>query len=90
MIPQIILSLFLVALVICFYLYWRNNKTHNFLDSIINKDFNRAMKAIDNGTYDRTDKKVCERLNYEKILFSFKPITEKEWLTEEEIKYLNE
>ena len=73
-------TIFFIALVTSIYLLIRNFKVCDFLMKLL-------QKSEDSDTLVWSQRlKVIKSLSYEKILFSFKPLKYKYWLTPEQMK----
>lgn len=80
---------FIAIIVASIFLLFRNTKVFKFRHFICHKAF-----AFDWKTHEEFNEKlkyadyICEKISYEKMLFSFKPLTFEKWFTEEEIYFI--
>ena len=70
-----------------FYLLIRNELVYDFLCQIIDLEYERAQEAIKQGMPFK-HKHLDNKYSYDKLLYSFKPLSLKHWFTKREIDYL--
>lgn len=102
MIANLILSIALILIVLCFYVLHRNNKVYCFVVSLTNILFDELKRILntykdddefhkDENNYNYIKEKIEFLLNkhsYNKYLFSFKPFKLEKWFTEEELEFM--
>jgi hypothetical protein len=80
---------FLIGFFITKYFIRRINKVNSFLISVLNLVYDHSKQRILKGLdYKYSYSKFYNKLNYNKILYSFKPLKLETFYTEDEIKEL--
>lgn len=83
--------LIILPVVALLYLGDRNNKVYKFRIYLIELNYLYGIRQINKGvSFDDTVLIYDKAPSYNRMLFSFKPLELKYWLTEEEIKALTE
>lgn len=102
MITNLILSVLLILMILCFYSLHRNNKVYYFnvelgdflfgeMKRILNtyKDDYEFRKDEDNYNYIKEKVQfLLDKHSYNRYLCSFKPLKLKKWFTEEELEFM--
>ena len=72
----IILSLLMIT---SLFIHFRNEKVSAFRRQIIQEDYDDTMQNVDNGILENVDN-YSKLPSYNRMVFSFKPLTKKYWL----------
>lgn len=99
---MIVLILCSIAFIACLYFEYRNDKVYRFLKGLNNDCSKILINYLNNASWterpiesQKTYKKMdvmadsIRELEYNKLLFSFKPLKVEYWLTHEQIAFLN-
>ena len=85
----IILGILVLAVLVCFYILYRNNKVCDFRIKINRLDSKYCQKIIDEGG-DYTGHKIYNSMvNYSAMLYNIKKLTLENYLSKEDIDKLN-
>ena len=102
MIANLILSVALILIGLCFYVLHRNNKVYHFNVSLGDFLFGEMKRILntykddrefheDEDNYNYIKEKVqllLDKHSYNKYLYSFKPLKLEKWFTEEELEFM--
>lgn len=102
MIENLILTVLIILMVLCFYILYRNNKVYCFsvsLNHFLSDELKRILNTYkddnefheDEDSYNYIRDKIyflLEKYSYNEYLFSFKPFKLEKWFTKEELEFM--
>lgn len=102
MIENLILTVLIILMVLCFYILYRNNKVYSFsisLNHFLSDELKRILNTYkddnefheDEDSYNYIRDKIyflLEKYSYNEYLFSFKPFKLEKWFTKEELEFM--
>lgn len=102
MIINLISTVLIILLVLCFYILYRNNKVYRFETSLCDLIFDELGRILDTYKNDEEfhkDKEnyynirekaysLLDKHSYDKYLFSFKPLKIEKWFNKEELEFI--
>jgi len=102
MIANLVLSIALILIGLCFYVLHRNNKVYRFnvgLGDFLFGEMKRILNTYkddcefheDENNYNYIKEKVqllLDKHSYNEYLYSFKPLKLEKWFTEEELEFM--